>query len=243
MSDTRIKLLVEDDLHGQVMSGLGAAGLLPGDIEVSRQPVGGDTKLVSAARPTLEAGGRVLLLRDLDVRPSGDTGAWLAAELGRIMPQAVQAASGSGALPVIRLSAGAFEGRVAAVAAGLPSDATLRNAWGLETFSADDYLLRLAGIADVYEALPDCRKVPHDLAMKKLAEFSGVLVRNGLPMPAAKQLLLYLRGVTRYEIAPGFFARSLLDAAASVRGAGQLRALFEPLVSDIHAAVAGLRGV
>ncbi|MBI4705107.1 MAG: hypothetical protein HY744_28710 [Deltaproteobacteria bacterium] len=237
-----ILVLFEGDDDRQVLRSLQGAGLLPASLRPSEQRSGGLTGLVRDAMPLLRQGGRALVLRDLDDMSRDGSGAWLEGELQR------EAGSGAGLVlsrsmppPAASVQSGPRTGRVAAVAAGLPDDEDLRKAYVLGAFTMDDYLLRLARIPEVWAGVSECRPLDHALALCKLAEVAALLVQNGLPRAGSKQLLLYLRGIARFEVSPAEFARRFIDAAQQALGRERLRALFQPLVGDLQTAATTLR--
>jgi hypothetical protein len=244
----RIQALVEGDDDRAVLEGLGKLGLLPERVEVAKRAKGGGNNVVvteAAARAL--AGKSCITVLDLDHHPTPAALAqWVAAALHDRLPgpgSAVEVLTGADAserVPVLRVRTGDSETRAAVVAVGLVGDAELCASYALELFAIDDFLLRLARDQGIFDGISEVAPIPYATAMRKLDRTIEVLRESdggAVRITKAKRVLFLLRAIADFRTAPASFAGRLIDVAAQKADGNAVRAHFEPLVSDLEAAV------
>jgi hypothetical protein len=245
----RIQVLVEGPDDRAVLEGLRKLGLLPPAIEVAKptKEEGNSAVLEGAAARAL-AGVSCITMLDFDHHPTPAALAeWAASglrdRLRRKDPAAsvVEDAEPSPRVRLLHVSAGARNTKAAVVAVGLVGDPELHDTYALERFAIDDFLLRLVRVQPIFENISDLHdRLPHATAMKKLDRTIEVLREDdghAVGVTTAKRVLFLLRAIADFRAATATFAGRLFDVAAKTSGGSPVRALFEPLVGDLEAAV------
>ncbi len=245
-----IRVYYEGDDDRNVLEQLQAASLLPANWEIAKRDHYGKEgtiqDLVPFIDPASGTGKKAVVLLDLDDQPLALMGEWFRRQLQKHVPTA-QPPVGidskslpSGRVTVFELSAADRTGSVALVAVGVPEDTQLRQVYGLERFTIDDYLLRLISDGDIYSVISDFREVPYETAHKKLLETAGLLRSNGLAVQHSKRFLHLLRAFTSFRASSAEFVKRLTKAAFQGLLKDRAQETFRPLLDDLHEANAAL---
>ena len=245
----RIRALVEGDHDRAVLNALQAAGLLPENLEIGKKPdratiAGGEPEdgtgrlLFDAARFAAIAGTLTVVVRDNDKLSPEGLKKWLHAGLKKQhnMPAVEELADKSPNL----MFAVEHGGHVALIGAGLNQDSDLRNRFGLDSFTMDDYVLRLAVRQEIYEQVAQLREFPYEHGMRKLDEVRELFKRNGITLTESKRYLQILRAIAGFAVSPTVFNDRVASAAYEVLGLDQTRNAFQPFLGELHAAVEAL---
>ncbi len=224
----RIRALVEGDHDRAVLNALQVAGLLSDNLEIGKKPVrskagdaepedGTERLLFDAARFAAISGTLTVVVRDNDrLQPEG-LAKWLHAGLKRQhnMPAVGELAD---KLPSA-IFAVEHGGRLALIGAGLNQDAELCARFGLDSFTMDDYVLRLAVCQEIYERVSQLRDFPYEHGMQKLSEVRELFTRNGIKLTESKRYLQILRAIAGFAVSPAVFNGRVVSAANEVLGA------------------------
>jgi hypothetical protein len=238
----------EGDDDGAVLTGLQSAGLLPADFILSERreskrpgKEGMVQELAPLVSPVNGAGRSAVVLRDLDDLEIDQVSEWFCNELTkalpnvepqiRILPQEIS----SKRVLFFQIPGALHTGRVVVIPVGLPGDPEMRQC-GIERFTVDDYIVRLARNQKVFESVTEFGDVQHSLAMRKLTEVMDLMRSNNLPIKNSKRLLHLLRAITGFRASPATFASRLIEKAANVIGMEGLRGHLTPLVDDLDEA-------
>lgn len=120
-----------------------------------------------------------------------------------------------------------------------PGDAKLTDL-GIETWSIDDYVLRLLLDADVYRAFANSEKYAeqdHAKVLRKTTELRALFRENGMPLLASKRYLHLLRAVVDFRASAAKFAEHLVSRAARADEKERLRVLLDPWLTDLGHAI------
>jgi hypothetical protein len=249
----KVQVLVEGPDDRAVLEGLRKLGLLPAALEVAKpsKDEGNNAVLEGAAARAL-AGVSCVAMLDLDHHPTPAALAqWAASGLRDRLRKSDPAADvaddsePSRRVRLLHVSAAGRTTRAAVVAVGLMEDRELCDAYALERFAVDDFLLRIVRVREIFEGISDLHdRLPHAAAMRKLDRTLDVLREDdghAMRITKAKRVLFLLCAIADFRASMASFAGRLLEVAAKTSDDSAVRALFEPLVADIEAAV-GLLG-
>jgi hypothetical protein len=217
-------------------------------VEVAKRSKGGGNNVVVAeAAARALAGKSCITVLDLDHHPTPAALAqWVAAELRGRLPgqgstvEVAESADATERVPLVRVRTGDSDTKAAVVAVGLVGDHVLRGAYALELFAIDDFLLRLIRDQSIFDGISEVNAIPHATAMRKLDRTIDLLRESdggAVRVAKAKRVLFLLRAIADFRAAPASFAGRLIDVAAQKADAAAVRAMFEPLVGDLEAAV------
>jgi hypothetical protein len=246
----RHRTYFEGDDDGSVLLALAAAKLLPADLEIvqkahRRKNPGKEGMIKDIAALVNPAGGAGLsavAVRDIDEELPDQIGTWFTqtmnAELPKVNPpvQVVQLPSSGKVLYYhIQAPSVAHVGRVVIVPAGLPGGLAA-TAYEIAQYAIDDFILLLAHEKTVYASVSEFSGVPHDLALRKLADVVALMKSNGIPIKHTKRLMHLFRAVTGFRAAPATFAERLVTVAIAVLGVARVRDIFLPLIEGLEEA-------
>jgi hypothetical protein len=131
-------------------------------------------------------------------------------------------------------------GRIALIGVGLNQDDDLKQRYGINTFTMDDYVLRLATNQAVYERVAQLRDFPYEHGIQKLSEVRELFQSNGIELAASKRYLQILRAIAGFAVSPAVFNDRVVSAACEVVGIDATRQAFQPLLDELHGAIKAL---
>lgn len=246
----RIVVFYEGDDDKAVLEGLRLSNLLPEPCEVAQRAKdehpGRDglvRQLLPVVRPVNGLGGRAIVMLDLDDLSADQLTDWLRTQVAAgtrgVSPplELTERKSNSRRVALLSVSSGDLSGQVAIVPVGLNEDPELRGAYGVDRFAVDDHILRLVRDHRVYTAISELEAVAHDLAMRKTTEITELFRKNDIAIHQSKRILHILRAIAGVRPSSATFVSRVMEEAAHVLNAQELREMLEPLVGDLEEAV------
>jgi hypothetical protein len=246
----RIRIYYEGDDDRVVLEGLQRMKLLPENCEIAQRDKqhhpGKDglvRQFVPFIRPVNGVGGHAIVLVDLDGLSPSQLMDWCRQQVADgvrdIGPPLVlsEQISDKGRVVLFSISAENRSGRVVLVPVGLHEDPHLRSAYGVDRFAVDDHILRLLHDQRVYATVSELESVPHELAMRKMAEVADLLRKNGIAIHQSKRFLHILRAIAAVRPSSAVFIERLMTKAGNTLSVQELRAVFSPLVDDLEEAI------
>lgn len=245
-----------DDDHA-ILAGLKGAGLLPARFSIAnrkdrKRRLGKEGMLRDVAAlvsPLSGAGKSAVALRDRDDEDEDALGRWFESTLRDALKELdsrgtavnITRRSAEDRLIDLELSHESDAGRLVGVMVGLSEDEDILTL-GMKRFSVDDYVLRLARIQAVYDAISETAEVPFDKAMAKLDEVLKLFHDNQIPIESSKRLLHILRAIANFRASNAEFIGRVMAVAPIALEKDRFEELLAPLAADLQVAFESLTG-